>query len=300
MAKPTVTIIGPGAIGGALAAAIVSGGGEPILVARTPFDRLRVEWPDGSINVAADCRTGVGDLTPSDVVIVATKATHNPSILPHLEACLGPESRLVIAQNGVDHLERFDPSIVGDAEVIPAVVFLPAERPGPGHVVVGKAGRLVVPSSLGAGVVASLFAGTFVQIDQTDDWITAAWRKLVMNAPSGAISLLARRGPEIYADNAARELLRALMDEVMIVAAAEGARLEPDLPEKYGRYFEANAGGHTTSIVLDRLAGVATEWRERNAAVGRIAARHGIDVPLNNALTTLIRLGEPDFRAIDG
>ena len=40
MAKPTVTIIGPGAIGGALAAAIVSGGGEPILVARTPFDRL--------------------------------------------------------------------------------------------------------------------------------------------------------------------------------------------------------------------------------------------------------------------
>ena len=47
------------------------------------------------------------------------------------------------------------------------------------------------------------------------------------------------------------------------------------------------------SIVVDRLAGQPTEWDARNASVLRFADAHGIDVPINRLLTTLIRLGEP-------
>ncbi|MGI9596792.1 MAG: ketopantoate reductase C-terminal domain-containing protein, partial [Acidimicrobiales bacterium] len=54
------------------------------------------------------------------------------------------------------------------------------------------------------------------------------------------------------------------------------------------------AGGHLSSIAADRLAGRPTEWDARNGVVGRIATRHGIDVPLNEWLTALIRLGEPE------
>jgi ketopantoate reductase len=46
--------------------------------------------------------------------------------------------------------------------------------------------------------------------------------------------------------------------------------------------------------VVDRIEGRATEWDARNAVVERIAKRHGIEVPLNRLMTTLIRLGEPD------
>ena len=296
--KPSVTLIGPGAIGAALAGALVDAGHQPTLVARTPFDRLRVEWPDGSVDVASNCISSPADLDHADVVIVATKAIHNASIAEHVRAALGPESVLLIAQNGVDHVDRFTALGVEPAAIVPAVVLLPAERPAPGHSVVSGAARLRVPAGTAAARIESLFEDTFVQVSVTDDWVSAAWQKLLMNAPSGAMSVLARRGPEIYADIEAQELLHALMQETLAVAQAEGAEIDPAMPEKLLTYFVGNAGGHTTSIALDRMADRPTEWRERNAIVVERARRHGIDVPLTQAFVTLMRLGEPDFEPL--
>jgi len=53
------------------------------------------------------------------------------------------------------------------------------------------------------------------------------------------------------------------------------------------------AGHHYPSITQDRMAGLPTEWQARNEVVVRLARRHDIAVPLNEALTTLLRLGEP-------
>jgi ketopantoate reductase len=41
------------------------------------------------------------------------------------------------------------------------------------------------------------------------------------------------------------------------------------------------------------LAGRPTEWQARNEVVLRLAAKHGIDVPLNDLACHLIRAGEP-------
>jgi 2-dehydropantoate 2-reductase len=54
-------------------------------------------------------------------------------------------------------------------------------------------------------------------------------------------------------------------------------------------------GDQLSSITRDRLAGLATEWQARNQVIVRKAARHGIAVPLNQALTTLLRVSEPGF-----
>ncbi len=290
MTALSVTVIGPGAIGAALAAGLVQGGHDPTLVTRTPFERLSVQWPAGSVDVAARCVVNAGELAPADVVIVATKATQNAAIVDHVRASVRPDSVLLIAQNGIDHLQRFDV----DAQVVPAIVMLPSERTGPGEAVVGTPSRLVIPESPAGVVVQAVFDGSFIDVEQTDDWVSAAWLKLMMNAAVGGIGVLTRRGSDVFGDAEAAEMLRALMEEVAAVGRAESATLADDLPAQLQRYQEQNAGGHTTSIVVDRLAGTATEWRERNQIVVDRALRHGIDVPLNRAVATLMRLGEPN------
>ncbi len=92
MTSPSVTLIGPGAIGLALAGALVEAGQTPTLVGRTPFDRLRVEWPTGKVDIEATCVTDPAQLEPAHVVIVATKATQNADITEHLKASLRPGS----------------------------------------------------------------------------------------------------------------------------------------------------------------------------------------------------------------
>lgn len=289
----TVTVIGPGSIGGALAGGLVVAGHDPQLVARTPFDSLQVSWPDGEIAHPVSCVSDPDDVEPTDIVIVATKATQNADITDHVRAATRPGSILVIAQNGVDHRDRF-PDLDDGVIVVPAVVMLPAKRLAPGNISLGKPSRLTIPAGPGAVEVEAVFAGSFITIDISDDWTSAAWFKLILNAASGALGVLTRRGPDIYADPEAQELLLTLMEEVAMVGRAEGADLAADMPTNLQQYMIERSGGHTPSITVDRLAGNPTEWRERNEVVVRVAERHGLDVPVSRMLTTLMRLGEPE------
>ncbi len=293
MTSSSVTLIGPGSIGGALAAGLVEAGHMPTIVVRTPFDRLQVEWPDGSVNVDVACVADADDLDPADIVIVATKATQNDAIAAHVRAATGPGSILIVAQNGIDLVDRFAGVVAQDVHILPAVVMLPASRTGPGQIKVGGMSRLIVPAGEAADAMAAVFDGSFVEIEATEDWLSSAWFKLIINAASGGIGVLIRRGTEAYTDPDVQALLQTLMEEVAEVGRAEGATIEEDLPSRLVRNMAGNAGSHMASIVVDRINGVPTEWRERNEVVVRVAEKHGIDVPLNRAVTTLIRMGEP-------
>jgi 2-dehydropantoate 2-reductase len=83
------------------------------------------------------------------------------------------------------------------------------------------------------------------------------------------------------------------MTEAAEVGRSEGAHLPDDIADVVLGGIRAMAADHHSSIVVDRLAGRPTEWEVRNDVVVRKAAEHGIAVPLNQAMTTLLRLGEP-------
>ncbi|MCP5030085.1 MAG: hypothetical protein GY929_27770, partial [Actinomycetia bacterium] len=89
------------------------------------------------------------------------------------------------------------------------------------------------------------------------------------------------------------ELATSLIDEAAMVGRAEGANLPEDIAESLIGRIVARSSNHVSSIVADRVAGRPSEWRARNQVILDRAAEHGIPVPLNQAGTTLIRLGEP-------
>jgi 2-dehydropantoate 2-reductase len=133
-------------------------------------------------------RDRVDAIEPADVVIVATKATQNGAIVDQVRAAVRADSVLLIAQNGVDHLERF----AVEANVVPAIVMLPSERIGPGQAKVESPSRLVIPDGQAAARVQSIFKGSFIDIEVAADWTSAAWLKLMMNAAVGGIGVLGR------------------------------------------------------------------------------------------------------------
>jgi len=294
MTSRHVTLIGPGAIGAAVGAALFDSGNDVSFASRTAFDVLDVTHPDGRLKRDVSCISEPSKLASSDIVILAVKAHHTEAARPFLDAAVHAASTLFVLQNGVEHVERLSPLVPTGVDVVPVVIALPATRSAPGVVTTGGRGLLSAPNTIGGRLLEELFVDSFIAAKAVDDWTTTAWRKLLMNAASGGIGTLSRRDNRVLAaDPDGRQLTLDLMLEVAAVARAEGADLPDEMAGSILDGLVKRAGRHVASIVADRLAGAPTEWDARNAVIERIASRHGIDVPINRMITTLIRLGEP-------
>lgn len=287
-----IAVIGPGAIGCAFAAAAMQAGHRIAIAARTPFEELDVEYPGG--RVRGPVRTlAPATASPHDVVLLATKAHQTADAAPWLAALCGPGTVLAVLQNGVEHIERVKPHVAPSVQIVPAMVACPSDRHAPGRAHVTGAARLDVPHGAASEMLARAFTNSFADIRLVDDWLTSAWTKLVLNATGGAIGVLARRGNDVLADPGVARIYKALAAEVVAVGRAEGAKLSEDLGERLHAMLAKGPHLHTPSIVVDRLAGRPTEWQARNEVVVRLAAKHGIAVPLNDLVCTLMRAGEP-------
>jgi 2-dehydropantoate 2-reductase len=119
-------------------------------------------------------------------ILLATKAHQTEGAAAWLSALAGAGTTVVILQNGVEHVERVAPYATG-AMLLPAVVECRAAKLAPGRVRQQTPVEITVPATKAGRDLATLFGGTEVRITVTDDFVTAAWRKLCVNVAGGAI-----------------------------------------------------------------------------------------------------------------
>jgi 2-dehydropantoate 2-reductase len=287
-----IAVIGPGAIGCAFAAAAIQAGHNIFVAARTPFATLDVTYPAG--RVGGPVQTLHADAArPFEVVLLATKAHQTAAAGDWLRALCGPQTVLAVLQNGVEQEARARALVAPGVQIVPAMVACPSDREAPGRAHISGPARLDIPRGEASERFQRALSPSFAEIRIVDDWLSSAWAKLVLNAVGGAIGVLTRRGNDVLADEGIGRIYRALAAEVIAVGRAEGAKLPDDLAERLLAMFAKGPHLHTPSIVADRLAGRATEWQARNEVVVRLASKHGIAVPLNDLVCTLIRAGEP-------
>jgi 2-dehydropantoate 2-reductase len=283
-----VAVIGVGAIGATVAAAVQeSGGHELVLCARRPLDRVVVERPDGG-EVALDAPlltdpAGV-DSSP-DWVLLAVKAHQTEGAAGWLRALCGAGTTVAVLQNGIDHVERVAP-LAGGADVLPTVNWCPVEPVSPGRVRQRGELRLAVPDGPAGEAFAALL-GTAAEVTAGGDFAREAWRKLCANAVSGVMAL-AGHPAEIFRLDDVRSIAAALAYECAAVARADGAPLSDEDADEVIAWLEALPPDAGSSILTDRRAGRTLEWEARNAVIGRLARRHGIATPVSDTVAALL------------
>jgi 2-dehydropantoate 2-reductase len=283
-----VAVVGVGAIGAAVAAAVHRAGDhELLLCARRPLDEVVVELPDGSaVTLDGPLLTDPGAIdAPADWVLLAVKAHQTDGAARWLSALCGPATTVAVLQNGIDHVERVGP-LVGEALVLPVVNWCPVEPAAPGRVRQRDALRLAVPDGpAGEGLAALL--GDRAEVAVGGDFEVEAWRKLCANAVSGVMAL-AGRPAEIFALDDVREIARALAHECAAVARAEGVELTAAHADEVIAWLEALPSDAGSSILTDRRAGRTLEWEARNGVIGRLGRRHGVPTPVSDTVSALL------------
>ena len=246
--------------------------------------------PDGKdpIVVPGPVLTDPADIDGAvDVVLLAVKDTQNQSASgvagpavrrPHGGVCPAERRRAGRARrSAVPVLGRSCPPSCGS----------PRQPHPDGWVRLRTGVRLVLPESEGAHKLADLLNDTDATVELDPDFVTAAWRKLLVNAVADLMVLTGRRSGMFRRDDVAA-LSRRYLAECLAVARAEGANLDDDVIDEIVGMFAKAPEDMTTSMLTDREAHRPLEWDIRNGVISRKGAGHGLATPISDGLVALL------------
>jgi 2-dehydropantoate 2-reductase len=280
----TIAVLGPGGVGGFVAAALTRAGYDATVVAQEPTSRLIDERGILVKSVrlgdfVARPRTTAHLEGELGTLIVATKASGLEAALERIAAV--PEL-VVPLLNGLDHMhvlrERF-----GAERVAAGTIRIEADRPQPG-VIIQTSPFLRVDLAADHPPLRPQLEGLAVmledaevptRIEQSEKQIL--WSKLVrLNALACTTSAIDRQIGFIRSDPEWRAALIGCIEEGAAVAHADGAEIDPGarLAELDEAHPELGS-----SMQRDIAAGRAPELDAIPGAILRAGARLGIECP---------------------
>ncbi|MBU5413623.1 oxidoreductase [Serratia ureilytica] len=288
--RPTIALIGPGAIGTAIAAALHEVGRTPLLCGRTAHPQLILRHDEGEVvvpgPVLSDPRTVAH---PYDLVFVAVKTTQVTDSAGWLAALCNKNTVVCALQNGVEQQSLLAPYVNG-VTVLPSVVWFPAQREQDASVRLRATPRLTLPDAPQAQAIADALSGSRCAVELSSDFLSIAWRKLLQNAAAG-LMVLANRRAGMFSRADITQLALAYLRECLAVARAQGAVLHDNVPEAIVDGFQRAPADLGTSILADRQANRPLEWDIRNGVVQRYGRLQGIPTPISDILVPLLAAG---------
>jgi 2-dehydropantoate 2-reductase len=289
----SIAVLGPGGVGGLLAAALARAGVDVTVVAREATSRLIAG--DG-IAVRSVCLgefTGRPAATPTlsrnvDVLLVATKAT---GLLAALDRIESTPALVVPLLNGLEHMtvlrERF-----GNGAIAAGVIRIESDRPEPARIIQTSPFLRVDLATDDARLrpalqdVAALLEKSGIPTEIGPSEAQILWSKLVrLNALACTTSACDCRIGFIRSDPEWRGALVGCIEETSAVANADGANIDPEatLAELDEAHSELGS-----SMQRDISAGREPELDAIAGAVLRAGKRYDLECPTIARLSRLI------------
>lgn len=297
-----VAVIGAGALGTLLGGLLADAGQDvhllhhdPAVAAEIEREGVHVEGntlPQEPLSLDLPVTTDATVGGPADLGLVTVRSYQTRDALEEHAACIGPETRLLTFQNGLSTYETLR-EIVGD-RALGGYALQGASIESPGRVRHTNSGpvRFGGPDRAFARKVADAFAACgFDDVTVVDDPIPHIWDKQLTSSlsfkPIAALTRLVN-GPMV-ADDALVAVMEALTAEAQAVAEARGIPLLTEDPVARVVELGRNNPDHPSSMFQDVRAGRKTEIDELNGAVVDYAREAGVNAPVNELLTALVR-----------
>ncbi|MEU1001644.1 ketopantoate reductase family protein [Streptomyces tibetensis] len=281
----TVAVLGPGGVGGLLAALLSRTGHRVICLSgektaetlRTEGIRVRsARFGDFTARVEADTELR----EPVDACLVTVKHTALDAALGRVPAPVLSDGLLVPFLNGVEHPAALRARYRPD-RVAPAVIRVESTRVAPGDVEHGSPFAEIDLTGTGVprarlDALAEAFAAAGPDTRVLEDETAALWAKMSFLAP---FALLTTRYalPMGEVRTRHRDELTALVEETAAVSRACGGPADP--AQALARY-DAFPPAMKSSMQRDAEAGRPLELDAIGGALLRAAERHGIPAPV--------------------
>lgn len=302
-------IVGIGATGSVLAAALLSKFPETLLIGTRPELGFELKKKDlnvsGVINYQSAVNhysTRIGDLKDfgADLIFLCTKTFHLEKVMKELEQVFTPGMKIMSTHNGLGTEDLIA------AEFGPEAAFRMSLNYG---VAVKTAGEVEAaffnrPNHLGClsaenreigRQIAEMITDCGLDTEFVDDIKFFVWKKMIMKCTMASICALTDRTIKSALEYApTREIADACFKEALAVAKAKGYDLGEDYLIQAIGYLE-KVGVHKDSMCYDIENRTPTEIDFLGAKIVEYARSEGIPTPYFLTTTNLVKALEDSF-----
>lgn len=302
---PRIAVVGAGAVGGYFGGMLSRAGAPVVMIGRGAFVEavrkvgLLLDTVRFQETVHPETLAEVAAAKDADIVLFSVKTTDTAATAKELAKYISPQTLVVSLQNGVNNAEEIRKASGIDA--LPAVVYVAASMPAPGHLKhLGRGDLVLGPKNERTEMIANLFVRAQVPCRISENIEGELWTKLVWNCALNAVSGLGRvTYGEIIASADAKRVVEAVVHEVLAVAKAKGIHppgLEDPRVALAGAFKIAEQmSGTRSSTAQDMAREKRTEIDSLNGHVARLGDELKVPVPVNHTLYTLVKLYEAGF-----
>jgi len=261
-------------------------------------DGLRIESVHGDLHLekpnATDDPKSVG---PVDIVLFAVNPWDTEKAAELTRPLVGPATRVITLQNGVDSVERVS-AILGSEQTVGGAAYIASTIAAPGLIKqtssfamlrFGRADKkpdTMLQAFLDAGKAAKL------DIAMPDDIERELWQKFIfLTAMAGSTASLRSPIGPIRADPELRGFFRQLMEEAFAVGKAKGVSLDPAyLDSRMDFLMNKVEPGMKASMAHDLERGNRLELDWLAGRVRELGRQYKIPTPASDIVYTVLKL----------
>ena len=309
MQKYRIAIVGLGATGTVLAAALLGKDLGTVLVGRS--EGLRRTLVKDGIRVSGEISyftpvkcycDSIQDLAKysPNLIFISTKTCDLARVLDELATIVKPGTKIVSTHSGLGTEDLIAERFGADSALRMSLNFGVA-RIGPGQV---KVAFFNSPNHLGAvspenhGIgedIAKLFTDAGLDTEYVEDIKLYVWKKMVMKCTMASICAVTDKTIKAALHfPPTRDIAEACFKEIAAVAAAKGYDIGKDYINQAVAYLE-EAGIHKDSMCTDIENRKPTEIDFLGGKVVAYAREAGISVPLFTTMTNLVKALESNY-----
>ncbi len=298
-----IAVMATGALGGYFGARMAAAGNDVSFIARgTNLEAIRshglkVESVLGDLHLPnPNVTDNPASIGPVDTVLFAVKLWDTEKAAKQALPLVGPNTRVITLQNGVDSAERLAP-ILGADNVVAGAAFIAAVMSAPGVVThTSQFARMICgridgkpDASLQAFADAAQAAG--IEIALSDAINRERWQKFVfLIGLSGATAATRKPLGPILADPDTRAFFLSLMREVEAIGRANGVALPADFADDRMKFGESSPPTFKASLLHDLERGNRLELDWLAGKVLEFGRLLGVPTPANEAVYAVLKL----------
>jgi 2-dehydropantoate 2-reductase len=220
------------------------------------------------------------------LIILTTKVADSASALHPVAPLVRDDTTILCLQNGIGS-ERIARTALEDRGIVlRGITQFGAIFKSPGVIQFMARGYTLIEQHERSTRLAAVLSAAGLDCRVSPDIGTDVWHKLVINCVVNPITAIL--GCEVggIANPQLEPLKQLVIDECLAVAASEGMTFKTDFMQEINDFFRPSH--NLASMLQDLRRGRPTEIDYLNGAVVALGEQHGVDCPVNRALSAII------------